>query len=101
MWFSIGLGSANASSWTEESFANRIPTRYPVRAADVRVVVGDLETYVVEEGDTLSGRRTSLRSRIQRDDFSESRRGSLDAVSSKRSSLIPTEFVLPKHVRAA
>jgi L,D-transpeptidase ErfK/SrfK len=94
LWFSIGLGSANASSWTEESFANRIPTRYPVRAADVGVV-GDLETYVVEEGDTLLdvGRHFDL-------GYNEmtSANPGVDPwmPSPQEVLLIPTEFVLPE-----
>ena len=61
-WIALGLlvalvrGEARASRWTEESFANRVPNRYPVAsfAGDAAPsVVGALETYVVQEGDTL------------------------------------------------
>lgn len=47
---------ADAEHWTEESFANRVPVRYPlkvVRGEPEAGVVGQLDTYVVEEGDTL------------------------------------------------
>jgi L,D-transpeptidase ErfK/SrfK len=46
----------NAAHWTEESFANRVPVRYPLKVVNGEPevgVVGELDTYVVEEGDTL------------------------------------------------
>jgi L,D-transpeptidase ErfK/SrfK len=51
----VGVGTARASRWTEESFATRIPTRYStVDGGGSEIgVVGALATYVVEEGDTL------------------------------------------------
>jgi L,D-transpeptidase ErfK/SrfK len=47
---------ATGSRWTEEDFARRVPVRNrfaPVGAAAPLTVVGELETYVIEEGDTL------------------------------------------------
>lgn len=52
----LAASAARAGRWTEEDFANRVPSRYGfVRGAGdgERTVVGTLRTYVVEEGDTL------------------------------------------------
>ncbi len=47
----VSAGSATAGRWTEDDFAHRIPTNYPVTARDT--VVGTLTTYIVQEGDTM------------------------------------------------
>jgi len=52
----LSAAAAEAARWTEESFATRIPVRFPYSASESASgapVVGQLKTYVVEEGDTL------------------------------------------------
>ncbi len=94
----LGAADASASRWTEESFANRIPTRYPLRmgvgSSEVSVV-GSLETYVVEEGDTLLdvGRHFDL----GYNEMTSANPGVDPWMPSPREVLvIPTEFVLPE-----
>ncbi len=57
MGLPIAVPSTSAAEhWTEESFANRVPVRYPLKvvAGEPEAgVIGQLDTYVVEEGDTL------------------------------------------------
>lgn len=93
----LDAGLAHASRWTEESFANRVPARYAVRAGSGlpdATVVGALDTYVVEEGDTLLdvGRHFDL-------GYNEmtSANPGVDPWMPSPSEvlLIPTEFVLP------
>ncbi|OQY67666.1 MAG: hypothetical protein B6D46_06455 [Polyangiaceae bacterium UTPRO1] len=88
---------AHASRWSEEDFATRIPTRYPVSGSPGSggtSIVGSLETYVVEEGDTLLdvGRHFDL-------GYNEmiSANPGVDPwmPSPKEVLVIPTEFVLP------
>ena len=95
--FLVLVGSANASRWTEESFANRVPVRYPLVAASRTepTVVGDLETYVVEEGDTLLdvGRHFDL----GYNEMTSANPGVDPWMPSPGEVLvIPTEFVLPE-----
>jgi L,D-transpeptidase ErfK/SrfK len=47
----VGADGASAGRWTEEDFARRIPTNYPVTSRDA--VVGVLTTHTVQEGDTM------------------------------------------------
>lgn len=47
----VSAGWATAGRWTEEDFAHRIPSNYPVNGRDT--VVGGLATYIVQEGDTM------------------------------------------------
>ena|SRR5438445_461388 len=47
----VSSGWATAGQWTEDDFAHRIPTNYPVNGRDT--VVGGLATYIVQEGDTM------------------------------------------------
>jgi len=47
----VSSGWATAGQWTEDDFAHRIPTYYPVNGRDT--VVGGLATYIVQEGDTM------------------------------------------------
>ncbi len=47
----VSFGWATAGQWTEDDFAHRIPTNYPVNGRDA--VVGALATYIVQEGDTM------------------------------------------------
>lgn len=93
----FGGHHAAASRWTEEDFASRDPVRYPVRgsAGDTPVtMVGSLDTYVVEEGDTLLdvGRHFDL-------GYNEmtSANPGVDPwmPSPKEVLVIPTEFILP------
>lgn len=93
---------ANASSrWTEESFANRVPVRYPYNGhgpAGEDTVVGDLQTYVVEEGDTLLdvGRHFDL----GYNEMTAANPGVDPWMPSPSEVLvIPTEFVLPESRR--
>ena len=93
---------ANASSrWTEESFANRVPVRYPYSghgSAGETSVVGDLQTYVVEEGDTLLdlGRHFDL----GYNEMTAANPGVDPWMPSPSEVLvIPTEFVLPESRR--
>jgi len=95
---SVVVGSAWASRWTEESFVDRVPVRYPLRSSANRLettVVGDLRTYVVEEGDTLLdvGRHFDL-------GYNEmiSANPGVDPwmPSPAEVIVIPTEFVLPE-----
>jgi L,D-transpeptidase ErfK/SrfK len=94
-WLAAGT-FAHASRWTEEDFVTRTPTRYPYRiAVDADAsVVGDLSTYVVQEGDTLLdvGRHFDL-------GYNEmtSANPGVDPwmPSPGEVLLIPTEFVLP------
>jgi L,D-transpeptidase ErfK/SrfK len=103
LWVALGLsifvvGSANASRWTEESFANRVPVRYPLSGGPSRpepTVVGGLETYVVEEGDTLLdvGRHFDL----GYNEMTSANPGVDPWMPSPGEVLvIPTEFVLPE-----
>jgi L,D-transpeptidase ErfK/SrfK len=89
---------SNASSrWTEESFANRVPVRYPYNghiATGEGTVVGELQTYVVEEGDTLLdvGRHFDL----GYNEMTAANPGVDPWMPSPSEVLvIPTEFVLP------
>jgi L,D-transpeptidase ErfK/SrfK len=88
---------AAASRWTEESFANRVPVRYPLRVgagAPQDSVVGALDTYVVEEGDTLLdvGRHFDL----GYNEMTSANPGVDPWMPSPSEVLvIPTEFVLP------
>ena len=63
-WRSVGVAAlaltawvvATGSRWTEEDFARRVPVRHrfaPPSAAVPQTVIGELETYVIEDGDTL------------------------------------------------
>jgi len=47
----LSVTGASAGRWTEEDFAHRIPTNYPLNARDT--VVGELTTYIVQDGDTM------------------------------------------------
>lgn len=94
----IPAGPAKASRWTEESFANRIPARHSFKgtggSGDVSVV-GVLETYVVEEGDTLLdvGRHFDL----GYNEMTSANPGVDPWMPSPSEVLvIPTEFVLPE-----
>src|SRR2546427_8387315 len=49
----MGLGSlARAGRWNEDDFAHRVPVTYPTDPRQA-TVVGALQTYVVQDGDTL------------------------------------------------
>lgn len=50
-----GGGTAGAGRWTEEDFAQRVPTNFPVAGGNGQrdTVVGALTTYVVQDGDTM------------------------------------------------
>jgi L,D-transpeptidase ErfK/SrfK len=50
-----GGSTAGAGRWTEEDFAQRVPTNFPVAGGNGQrdTVVGALTTYVVQDGDTL------------------------------------------------
>lgn len=100
-WFvlcvALGAHPVAASRWTEEDFASRTPVRYPVRSSmggTPVTMVGSLDTYVVEEGDTLLdiGRHFDL-------GYNEmtSANPGVDPwmPSPKEVLVIPTEFVLP------
>ncbi len=100
-WFVLALVCfatfAHASRWTEEEFATRNPTRYSVSGspgAGGTSIVGTLDTYVVEEGDTLLdvGRHFDL-------GYNEmiSANPGVDPwmPSPKEVLVIPTEFILP------
>jgi L,D-transpeptidase ErfK/SrfK len=95
--FVLSVRAAHASRWTEESFANRVPERYPLRVAagvPQDTVVGSLETYVVEEGDTLLdvGRHFDL----GYNEMTSANPGVDPWMPSPNEVLvIPTEFVLP------
>ena len=63
-WAIVGLAAAlvavavtaDAGRWTEEDFARRVPIRYRFNNQEgfaQKTVIGALNTYVVEEGDTL------------------------------------------------
>jgi L,D-transpeptidase ErfK/SrfK len=101
LWIALGLpivlvGSANASRWTEESFANRVPVRYPLidPSRPDPTVVGGLATFVVEEGDTLLdvGRHFDL----GYNEMTSANPGVDPWMPSPGEVLvIPTEFVLP------
>ncbi len=95
------FGTADASRWTEESFASRVPVRFPLTASGTTpspTVVGGLETYVVEDGDTLLdvGRHFDL-------GYNEmtSANPGVDPwmPASGEVLIIPTEFVLPESRR--
>ena len=92
------VGPANASRWTEESFADRIPARYPYKeggSSSETSVVGALETYVVEEGDTLLdvGRHFDL----GYNEMTSANPGVDPWMPSPNEVLIiPTEFILPE-----
>lgn len=94
----LPLGSADAARWTEESFTNRVPTRYPVGSSvsgTPTTVVGSLETYVVEEGDTLLdvGRHFDL----GYNEMTSANPGVDPWMPSPQEVLvIPTEFILPE-----
>jgi len=95
----VTAGVAHGESrWTEESFANRIPVRYPMaRGADVSVI-GSLDTYVVEEGDTMLdvGRHFDL----GYNEMTSANPGVDPWMPSPHEVLIiPTEFVLPESRR--
>lgn len=101
--FALGLsilvvGSARASRWTEESFANRVPVRYPLQTTSNQLaatVVGGLQTYVVEEGDTLLdvGRHFDL----GYNEMTSANPGVDPWMPSPGEVIvIPTEFVLPE-----
>lgn len=52
----LTFGTASAGRWTEEDFARRVPMRYryaPLASPDPRTVIGALDTYIIEENDTL------------------------------------------------
>lgn len=88
---------ARASRWTEESFGNRVPIRHPFSARDTEsdvTVIGSLETYVVQEGDTLLdvGRHFDL----GYNEMTAANPGVDPWMPSPDEVLvIPTEFVLP------
>jgi L,D-transpeptidase ErfK/SrfK len=90
-------GPSYAARWTEESFANRVPVRYPLRVINGEPevgVVGVLETYVVEDGDTLLdvGRHFDL----GYNEMTSANPGVDPWMPSPSEVLvIPTEFVLP------
>jgi L,D-transpeptidase ErfK/SrfK len=92
---------ARASRWSEESFGNRVPVRHPfsARGTDTdATVVGSLETYVVEEGDTLLdvGRHFD----VGYNEMTASNPGVDPWMPSPDEVLvIPTEFVLPESRR--
>jgi L,D-transpeptidase ErfK/SrfK len=44
---------AGAGRWTEEDFVQHVPTNYPFANRNQNTLVGALETYVVQEGDTM------------------------------------------------
>jgi L,D-transpeptidase ErfK/SrfK len=94
----VAAGHADASRWTEESFANRVPARYPIgvgASTPNTSVVGALDTYVVEEGDTLLdvGRRFDL----GYNEMTSANPGVDPWMPSPSEVLIiPTEFVLPE-----
>lgn len=49
-------GVAQAEKWTEEDFARRVPMRYryaPPGSANPTTVIGALDAYIIEDGDTL------------------------------------------------
>lgn len=99
LWLSLALGGSDAlaSRWTEESFASRVPTRYPIVTAGSgsTSMVGSLETYVVEEGDTLLdvGRHFDL----GYNEMTAANPGVDPWMPSPSEVLvIPTEFVLPE-----
>lgn len=94
--FFVTASVAHASRWTEEDFATRTPVRYPFRigGGSDASVIGDLSTYVVQEGDTLLdvGRHFDL-------GYNEmtSANPGVDPwmPSPDEVLLIPTEYVLP------
>jgi L,D-transpeptidase ErfK/SrfK len=98
---SIGDVAHASSRWTEESFANRVPVRYPYNGHGTggeATVVGDLQTYVVEEGDTLLdvGRHFDL----GYNEMTAANPGVDPWMPSPGEVLvIPTEFVLPESRR--
>lgn len=97
LWLAVACGSAGASRWTEESFANRVPTRYPIVSAGsgATTIVGALDTYVVEEGDTLLdvGRHFDL----GYNEMTAANPGVDPWMPSPSEVLvIPTEFILPE-----
>lgn len=95
--FLVIVSFSHASRWTEEDFATRTPVRYPFRigTASDASVIGDLSTYVVQEGDTLLdvGRHFDL-------GYNEmtSANPGVDPwmPSPGEVLLIPTEYVLPE-----
>lgn len=92
----VATVSAEASRWTEEDFANRSPVRYPFRVGSEwdMSVIGDLGTYVVQEGDTLLdvGRHFDL----GYNEMTSANPGVDPWMPSPGEVLvIPTEFVLP------
>ena len=93
----VVVGSAWASRWTEESFIDRVPVRYPIRSSANHIdatVVGGLQTYVVEEGDTLLdvGRHFDL----GYNEMTSANPGVDPWMPSPAEIIvIPTEFVLP------
>lgn len=101
MLSAFSFGTANASRWTEESFATRVPVRYPLAASNgnsAASVVGGLETYVVEDGDTLLdvGRHFDL----GYNEMTSANPGVDPWMPSPDEVLIiPTEFVLPESRR--
>ena len=90
--------TATASRWTEESFAARIPVRYPLTgrgSTAESTVIGGLETYVVEDGDTLLdvGRHFDL----GYNEMTSANPGVDPWMPSPGEVLIiPTEFILPE-----
>jgi L,D-transpeptidase ErfK/SrfK len=99
LWIFLMLGGsdAHASRWTEESFANRVPTRYPIVTAGsgATSIVGELDTYVVEDGDTLLdvGRHFDL----GYNEMTSANPGVDPWMPSRDEVLvIPTEFILPE-----
>jgi L,D-transpeptidase ErfK/SrfK len=49
----VSSRDAGAGRWAEEDFAGRVPTNYPFTNRDQSTLVGALETYVVQEADTM------------------------------------------------
>src|SRR6185295_5424225 len=48
----LGRSQASPGRWSEDDFAHRVPMTLPVDAREA-TVVGALQTYVVQDGDTL------------------------------------------------
>src|SRR4029079_18215211 len=98
----FGRSIVNASSrWTEESFSNRVPVRYPYNGhggGTEQTCVDELQTYVVEEGYTLLdvGRHFDL----GYNEMTAANPGVDPWMPSPSEVLvIPTEFVLPESRR--
>lgn len=97
LWLALAYSDATASRWTEESFANRVPTHYPIvtTGSGATTIVGSLDTYVVEEGDTLLdvGRHFDL----GYNEMTAANPGVDPWMPSPSEVLvIPTEFILPE-----